>query len=104
MFVPEISLTPQTVARFRGRFGDTVAVLHSRMSQGERFDQWDLIHSGEIRVVVGARSALFAPLANVGMIIIDEEHEGSYQRPGAALCDARCGRMARAQEWRHAQS
>ena len=66
VLVPEISLTPQTVARFRGRFGDTVAVLHSRMSQGERFDQWDLIHSGEIRVVVGARSALFAPLANVG--------------------------------------
>ena len=71
------------VARFRGRFGDTVAVLHSRMSQGERFDQWDLIHSGEIRVVVGARSALFAPLANVGMIIIDEEHEGSYKQDQA---------------------
>lgn len=83
VLVPEISLTPQTVARFRGRFGDTVAVLHSRMSQGERFDQWDLIHSGEIRVVVGARSALFAPLANVGMIIIDEEHEGSYKQDQA---------------------
>lgn len=83
VLVPEISLTPQTVARFRGRFGDTVAVLHSRMSPGERFDQWDLIHSGEIRVVVGARSALFAPLANVGMIIIDEEHEGSYKQDQA---------------------
>lgn len=83
VLVPEISLTPQTVARFRGRFGDTVAVLHSRMSQGERFDQWDLIHSGAIRVVVGARSALFAPLANVGMIIIDEEHEGSYKQDQA---------------------
>ncbi|WP_251198093.1 replication restart helicase PriA [Anaerotardibacter muris] len=80
VLVPEISLTPQTVARFRGRFGDTVAVLHSRMSPGERFDQWDLIHSGAIRVVVGARSALFAPLANVGMIIVDEEHEGSYKQ------------------------
>lgn len=83
VLVPEISLTPQTVARFRGRFGDTVAVLHSRMSQGERFDQWDLIHAGEIRVVVGARSALFAPLADVGMIIIDEEHEGSYKQDQA---------------------
>ena len=83
VLVPEISLTPQTVARFRGRFGDTVAVLHSRMSQGERFDQWDLIRSGAIRVVVGARSALFAPLANVGMIIIDEEHEGSYKQDQA---------------------
>jgi primosomal protein N' (replication factor Y) len=83
VLVPEISLTPQTVARFRGRFGDTVAVLHSRMSQGERFDQWDLIRSGAIRVVVGARSALFAPLAEVGMIIIDEEHEGSYKQDQA---------------------
>lgn len=83
VLVPEISLTPQTVARFRGRFGDTVAVLHSRMSQGERFDQWDLIHAGAIRVVVGARSALFAPLDKVGMIIIDEEHEGSYKQDQA---------------------
>lgn len=83
VLVPEISLTPQTVARFRGRFGDTVAVLHSRMSQGERFDQWDLIHSGAIRVVVGARSALFAPLSDVGIIIIDEEHEGSYKQDQA---------------------
>ncbi len=89
VLVPEISLTPQTVARFRGRFGDTVAVLHSRMSQGERFDQWDLIHSGAIRVVVGARSALFAPLANVGMIIIDEEHEGSYKQDQAPRYVAR---------------
>lgn len=83
VLVPEISLTPQTVARFRGRFGDTVAVLHSRMSPGERFDQWDLIRSGHIRVVVGARSALFAPLENVGMIVIDEEHEGSYKQDQA---------------------
>lgn len=83
VLVPEISLTPQTVARFRGRFGDTVAVLHSRMSNGERFDQWDMIRSGEARVVVGARSALFAPLANIGMIIIDEEHESSYKQDQA---------------------
>ncbi|MEG0324737.1 MAG: primosomal protein N', partial [Raoultibacter sp.] len=80
VLVPEISLTPQTVARFRGRFGDTVAVMHSRMSQGERYDQWDLIRSGGARVVVGARSALFTPMPNVGLIIIDEEHEGSYKQ------------------------
>ena len=80
VLVPEISLTPQTVARFRGRFGNQVAVMHSRMSQGERFDQWDYISNGGARVVVGARSALFAPVQNLGAIIIDEEHEGSYKQ------------------------
>lgn len=83
VLVPEISLTPQTVARFRGRFGDSVAVLHSRMSQGERYDQWDAIRNGAARVVVGARSALFAPMQNVGIIIIDEEHESSYKQDQA---------------------
>lgn len=83
VLVPEISLTPQTVGRFRGRFGDTVAVMHSRMSQGERFDQWDFIRSGAARVVVGARSALFTPLRNLGLIVIDEEHEGSYKQDSA---------------------
>lgn len=80
VLVPEISLTPQTVARFRGRFGDTVAVMHSRMSRGERYDQWGFIRSGEAKVVVGARSALFTPLRNLGIIVIDEEHEGSYKQ------------------------
>ncbi|WP_165044428.1 primosomal protein N' [Adlercreutzia sp. ZJ138] len=89
VLVPEISLTPQTVARFRGRFGDTVAVMHSRMSRGERFDQWDFIRSGQARVVVGARSALFAPLRNVGIIVIDEEHEGSYKQDSAPRYHAR---------------
>ena len=89
VLVPEISLTPQTVARFRGRFGNTVAVMHSRMSAGERYDQWDFVRSGEARVVVGARSALFAPLANVGLIIIDEEHEGSYKQDSAPRYHAR---------------
>lgn len=89
VLVPEISLTPQTVARFRGRFGHTVAVLHSRMSQGERFDQWDFIRSGAARVVVGARSALFSPLLNVGLIVIDEEHEGSYKQDSAPRYVAR---------------
>lgn len=83
VLVPEISLTPQTVARFRGRFGNTVAVMHSRMSQGERYDQWDFIRSGAARVVVGARSALFTPMPNVGLIVIDEEHEGSYKQDSA---------------------
>lgn len=83
VLVPEISLTPQTVARFRGRFGDLVAVMHSRMGQGERYDQWDFVRSGQARVVVGARSALFTPLRNVGLVIIDEEHEGSYKQDSA---------------------
>ena len=83
VLVPEISLTPQTVARFRGRFGDMVAVLHSRMSQGERYDQWDAIRNGVSRVVVGARSALFAPLKQAGIIVIDEEHESSYKQDQA---------------------
>jgi primosomal protein N' (replication factor Y) len=89
VLVPEISLTPQTVARFRGRFGNTVAVMHSRMTPGERYDQWDFIKSGQARVVVGARSALFTPLANVGLIVIDEEHEGSYKQDSAPRYHAR---------------
>ena len=89
VLVPEISLTPQTVGRFRGRFGDTVAVMHSRMGAGERYDQWDFIRSGAARVVVGARSALFTPLANVGLIVIDEEHEGSYKQDSAPRYHAR---------------
>lgn len=89
VLVPEISLTPQTVARFRGRFGDLVAVMHSRMSQGERYDQWDFIRSGAARVVVGARSALFTPLANLGLVVIDEEHEGSYKQDSAPRYHAR---------------
>ncbi len=89
VLVPEISLTPQTVARFRGRFGDTVAVMHSRMSAGERFDQWDFIRSGAARVVVGARSALFTPLSNLGLIVIDEEHESSYKQDLAPRYHAR---------------
>ncbi|MCL2631861.1 MAG: primosomal protein N' [Coriobacteriia bacterium] len=80
MLVPEISLTPQTVARFRSRFGEQVAVLHSRLSAGERFDQWDMVRSGAARVVVGARSALFAPMQNLRLIVIDEEHESTYKQ------------------------
>ncbi len=90
VLVPEIALTPQTLARFRGRFGgEVVAVMHSRMSKGERYDQWDFIASGQARVVVGARSALFTPMQNVGLIVIDEEHETSYKQDSAPRYHAR---------------
>lgn len=89
VLVPEISLTPQTVGRFRSRFGAQVAVLHSRLSAGERRDQWDLCARGEARVVVGARSALFAPLADPGLYVIDEEHESSYKQGSAPRYHAR---------------
>ena len=89
VLVPEISLTPQTVGRFRSRFGDDVAVLHSRLSAGERFDQWDLVRRGEAHIVVGARSALFAPLARLRLIVIDEEHESSYKQGSAPRYHAR---------------
>ena len=79
VLVPEISLTPQTVERFKGRFGDVVAVFHSRLSVGERYDEWRRIQKGDVRVVVGARSAIFSPLKNLKLIIIDEEHEYSYK-------------------------
>lgn len=89
VLVPEISLTAQTVGRFRSRFGQTVAVFHSRLSAGERLDQWDLVHSGDARVVVGARSALFCPVHNLGIIIIDEEHEQSYKQGSSPRYHAR---------------
>ncbi len=79
MLVPEISLTPQMVQRFVGRFGNRVAVIHSALSVGERYDQWNKIKKGEVRVVVGARSAIFSPMENIGIIILDEEHENSYK-------------------------
>jgi len=78
MLVPEISLTPQVLANFRSRFGENVAILHSGLSAGERFDEWRRLLFGEATVAVGARSAIFAPLKNVGTIIIDEEHDSSY--------------------------
>ncbi|WP_316377904.1 primosomal protein N', partial [Enterococcus faecium] len=80
MLVPEIALTPQMVERFKGRFGESVAVLHSGLSQGEKYDEWRKIEREEAQVVVGARSAIFAPLKNIGLIIIDEEHESSYKQ------------------------
>lgn len=89
VLVPEISLTPQTVGRFRSRFGDEVAVLHSRLSLGERYDQWDRVREGEARVVVGARSALFAPFRDLRIIVIDEEHESSYKQGSSPRYHAR---------------
>ncbi|PSL51139.1 replication restart DNA helicase PriA [Salsuginibacillus halophilus] len=80
VLVPEISLTPQMVERFKSRFGEAVAVLHSALSAGEKYDEWRRIHRGEVSVVVGARSAVFAPFTKLGLIIIDEEHEGSYKQ------------------------
>src|SRR5690625_2532306 len=80
VLVPEISLTPQMVRRFKGRFGSKVAVLHSALSSGEKYDEWRKIHRKEVKVVVGARSAIFAPFENLGIIIIDEEHETSYKQ------------------------
>lgn len=80
VLVPEIALTPQMVDRFKGRFGSKVAVLHSALSAGEKFDEWRKIQRKEVQVVVGARSAIFAPFENLGIIIIDEEHETSYKQ------------------------
>lgn len=78
MLVPEISLTPQMIRVFTARFGDTVAVLHSGLSAGEKFDEWFRLYNGEAKIAIGARSAVFAPLENLGVIIIDEEHDSSY--------------------------
>lgn len=89
VLVPEISLTPQMVERFKGRFGEAVAVLHSRLSHGERYDEWRKIRSGRAGVAIGARSAIFAPLGRIGLIVIDEEHEASYKQEESPKYHAR---------------
>lgn len=90
MLVPEISLTPQTVDRFLSRFGeDKIAVLHSKLSAGERFDQWKKIERGQAKIVIGARSAIFAPVKDLGLIIIDEEHDESYKSENAPRYNAK---------------
>jgi len=89
VLVPEISLTPQTTERFRSRFGDMVSVLHSALSDGERYDEWMKIHEGKVKIVVGARSALFAPFRKLGLIVVDEEHENSYKQDEAPRYHAR---------------
>ena len=89
VLVPEISLTPQTVRRFRARFGDNLSVLHSRLTDTERFEEWNRINRNEAKIAIGARSALFAPFRNLGVIIVDEEHESSYKQSEAPRYVAR---------------
>ena len=89
VLVPEIGLTPQIVARFVERFGDTVAVLHSRLGQGERYDEWLRLRRGEARIAIGPRSAVFAPVADLGLVVVDEEHDSSYKHEGDPRYDAR---------------
>lgn len=96
MLVPEIALTPQTVSRFRRAFGDLVAVLHSGLSDGERFDAWSQLESGEKRIAIGARSAVFAPVRELGAIVVDEEHDGSYKQSEAPRYHARDVAVVRA--------
>lgn len=98
VLVPEISLTPQMVERFKGRFGDLVAVMHSRLSQGERYDEWRKVLLSQAKVVVGARSAIFAPFQSIGIIIIDEEHETSYKQEESPKYHAREVAMWRAKQ------
>lgn len=98
VLVPDISLTPQTLGRFQARFGDRVAVLHSRLSDGERYDEWVRIRRGDAPIVVGARSAVFAPVERLGVIIIDEEHETSYKQDETPRYHAREVAEARMKE------
>ena len=96
MLVPEIALTPIFSRRLRAIFGDQVAILHSNLSPGERFDEWRRIRSGDARVVIGTRSAVFAPLRNVGILIVDEEHDASYRQHDAPFYNARDAAVMRA--------
>jgi primosomal protein N' (replication factor Y) (superfamily II helicase) len=97
VLVPEISLTPQLAARFRDRFGDRVAVLHSGLSARDRHDEWQRLHRGQADIAVGARSAVFAPMRNLGVIIVDEEHDGSFKQEEGVRYHARDVALVRAQ-------
>lgn len=89
VLVPEISLTPQMTERFKSRFGDEVAVMHSGLSVGEKYDEWRKVQQGKVKVVVGARSAVFAPFKNLGLLILDEEHESTYKQEDSPRYHAR---------------
>lgn len=89
VLVPEIALTPQAASRYRGRFGDRIAVLHSALGAGERFDEYHAVRTGDRSVVVGTRSAVFAPLRNLGLVVVDEEHDGSYKQDSAPRYNGR---------------
>jgi primosomal protein N' (replication factor Y) (superfamily II helicase) len=99
VLVPEIGLTPQAISRFASRFGDGVALLHSRLAAGERRDEWERLQAGEARICVGPRSAAFAPVRDLGLVVIDEEHDASYKQEGDPRYDAR--EVAR---WRAAEA
>ncbi|HEU5252592.1 MAG TPA: primosomal protein N' [Solirubrobacterales bacterium] len=98
VLVPEIGLAPQAVARFRARLGDRFAVLHSALSAGERYDEWRRLRSGEASVCVGPRSAVFAPVRDLGLIVVDEEHDSSYKQEGDPTYDARAVARKRAED------
>jgi primosomal protein N' (replication factor Y) (superfamily II helicase) len=98
VLVPEIGLAPQAVARFRARLGDRFAVLHSALSAGQRYDEWRRLRSGEANVCVGPRSAVFAPVRDLGLIVIDEEHDASYKQEGDPTYDARAVARKRAED------
>src|SRR6476659_9278780 len=98
LLVPEIGLAPQAVARFRARLGDRFAVLHSALSAGERYDEWRRLRSGEASVCVGPRSAVFAPVRDLGLIVVDEEHDASYKQEGDPTYDARAVARKRAED------
>jgi primosomal protein N' (replication factor Y) len=98
VLVPEISLTPQLLSRFKDRFGENLSLLHSRLGRGERYDQWRRIWKGEVKIAVGARSAIFAPFRNVGIIIVDEEHDPSYKQEEKLKYHARDVAVVRAKQ------
>jgi len=98
VLVPEISLTPQLISRFKGRFGENLALLHSRLGRGERYDQWRKIWKGTVRIAIGARSAIFSPFRNIGIIIVDEEHDPSYKQEEKLRYHARDLAVVRAKQ------